>query len=54
MTETVLRVENLRKEFGDVVPLKNISLEVKRGEIIAIIGGSGTGKSTFLRTLNLL
>ena len=54
MSDVILRVENLRKEFGDVVPLKNISLEVKRGEIITIIGGSGTGKSTFLRTLNLL
>ena len=54
MNEIILRTENLRKEFGNVVPLKNISLDVKRGEIIAIIGGSGTGKSTFLRTLNLL
>ena len=54
MSEIILRVENLRKEFGELSVLKNISLEVKRGEIIAIIGGSGTGKSTFLRTLNLL
>ena len=54
MSEIILHVENLRKEFGNVVPLKNINLEVKRGEIIAIIGGSGTGKSTFLRMLNLL
>ena len=54
MSEIILCVENLRKEYGEVVPLKNISLEVKRGEIISIIGGSGTGKSTFLRMLNLL
>ena len=54
MSEIILRVENLRKEYGEVVPLKNISLEVKRGEIISIIGGSGTGKTTFLRMINLL
>ena len=54
MSEIILRIENLRKEYGNVVPLKNISLEVRRGEIISIIGGSGTGKSTFLRMLNLL
>ena len=54
MSEIILRVENLRKEYGEVVPIKNISLEVKRGEVISIIGGSGTGKSTFLRMINLL
>ena len=48
----ILRVENLRKEYGEVVPLKNINLEVRRGEVISIIGGSGTGKSTSLRMLN--
>ena len=54
MSEIILRVENLRKEYGEVIPLKNINLEVKRGEIISIIGGSGMGKTTFLRMLNLL
>ena len=54
MSEIILRIENLRKEYGEVVPLKNISLEVQRGEVISIIGGSGTGKSTFLRMINLL
>jgi polar amino acid transport system ATP-binding protein len=54
MSEIILKIENLRKEYGEVVPIKNINLEVQRGEIISIIGGSGTGKSTFLRMLNLL
>lgn len=55
MNEKILRTENLRKEFSaEVVPIKNLSLEVRRGEVISIIGGSGTGKSTFLRMINLL
>ena len=54
MSKIILRVENLRKEYGSVVPLKNVNLEVRRGERIAIIGESGTGKSTFLRMINLL
>ncbi|MBR0261516.1 MAG: amino acid ABC transporter ATP-binding protein [Selenomonadaceae bacterium] len=54
MNEIILRIENLRKEYGEVIPLKNINLEVRRGEIISIIGGSGTGKTTFIRMINLL
>lgn len=55
MSEKILRIENLRKEYRvEVVPIKNLSLEVHRGEVISIIGSSGTGKSTFLRMINLL
>jgi polar amino acid transport system ATP-binding protein len=50
----MIRVSNLSKRFGDLVVLKNITTEIKKGEIISIIGPSGTGKSTFLRCLNLL
>jgi polar amino acid transport system ATP-binding protein len=50
----MIQVEHLSKRFGDLVVLKDISIEIKTGEVIAIIGPSGTGKSTFLRCLNLL
>ena len=50
----MIRVNNLSKHFGDLVVLKEITTTIKKGEIISIIGPSGTGKSTFLRCLNLL
>ena len=50
----ILKVEGLKKVFGDHVVLENINTTVKKGEVIAIIGPSGCGKSTFLRSLNLL
>jgi ABC-type polar amino acid transport system ATPase subunit len=50
----MIKVENLSKKYGDLVVLKNISTEIKKGEVVSIIGPSGTGKSTFLRCLNLL
>ena len=52
--ETLIKVENLQKKFGETEVLKGINIEIKRGEVIVIIGPSGCGKSTFLRTLNLL
>ena len=45
---------NLDKSFGNVKVLKNINLEIKKGEIVVIIGPSGSGKSTLLRCMNLL
>mgnify|MGYP002757829718 FL=1 len=54
MTENVVTIENLSKSFGNHTVLQDINLEVKDKEIVAIIGPSGTGKSTFLRTLNYL
>jgi len=50
----MIRVEHLSKHFGDLVVLKDINCEINKGEIITVIGPSGTGKSTFLRCLNLL
>lgn len=52
--ETLIKVENLQKSFGKIEVLKGINTEINRGEVICIIGASGSGKSTFLRCLNLL
>ncbi len=52
--ETLIKVEKLVKNFGKIEVLKGIDTEIKRGEVVVIIGASGSGKSTFLRTLNLL
>jgi polar amino acid transport system ATP-binding protein len=52
--EVLLKINHLHKEYGDKVILKDISLEVKKGEVIVVIGPSGCGKSTLLRCLNAL
>ena len=52
--EILIKVENLEKSFNKHEVLKGISTEIKRGEVVCIIGASGSGKSTFLRCLNLL
>ncbi len=52
--EALLEVEHLHKAYGEKVVLEDISLTVKRGEVVVIIGPSGCGKSTFLRCLNAL
>lgn len=54
MSTPILSVCNLAKYFGANKVLKDINLEVKKGDVISIIGPSGSGKSTFLRCLNLL
>ncbi len=51
---SVISVNSLEKRFGDNVILKNITTNVEKGEVISIIGPSGTGKSTFLRAINFL
>ena len=52
--EAALRVEDLHKSFGDLEVLRGISLTADEGDVISILGSSGSGKSTFLRCLNLL
>jgi ABC-type polar amino acid transport system ATPase subunit len=50
----VIRICNLKKNFGELQVLKGIDIHVKKGEVVVVIGPSGSGKSTFLRCLNLL
>ena len=50
----MIRVEHLSKKFGDLTVLSDVNIHIKKGEVISVIGPSGTGKSTFLRCLNLL
>ncbi|MBE5907723.1 MAG: amino acid ABC transporter ATP-binding protein [Lachnospiraceae bacterium] len=52
MSETILKIDHLQKQFDSHVILKDVSLSVKKGEVIVIIGPSGCGKSTFLRCIN--
>ena len=52
--DTLIRVEDLHKDFGSLKVLKGITDHVDKGEVVSVIGPSGGGKSTFLRCLNLL
>jgi polar amino acid transport system ATP-binding protein len=52
--EMALSAADIRKSFGSLEVLKGVSLTVERGEVVTLIGSSGSGKSTFLRCLNLL
>lgn len=54
MSEIILQLNHLAKNFGDNKVLKDISMTVEKGEVISIIGSSGSGKSTMLRCVNLL
>ena len=53
-TSNLIRVSHLKKSYGDLEILRDINVDIHRGEVISIIGPSGTGKSTFMRCLNLL
>lgn len=52
--DVLIRVNNLQKSFGDVQVLKGINAEIRKGDVMVVIGASGSGKSTFLRCLNRL
>jgi len=49
-----IKIENLKKDYGDIHALQDISVEIHTGEVLVVIGPSGCGKSTFLRCINLL
>ena len=50
----MIRIEHLRKEYPNVTPLKDVNVTINKGDVISIIGPSGTGKSTLIRCINLL
>ena len=52
--EPILRIENLRKSFGDTEVLRDVSFDVTKGEVVVVLGPSGSGKSTMLRCINRL
>lgn len=51
---SILKVENIKKSFGNIEVLKDISFSLEKGEVLSIIGSSGSGKTTLLRCLNFL
>lgn len=54
METNAIEISNLHKRFGPLDVLKGVSLTAKQGDVVSIIGGSGSGKSTFLRCINFL
>lgn len=50
----MITLQNVRKSYGDVTPLKDVSTTIHDGEVISVIGPSGTGKSTLIRTISML
>ena len=54
MAEAMVRLQGIRKRFGQLEVLKGVDLDVGKGEVVCILGPSGSGKSTFLRCVNLL
>ena len=54
MSESMVSIQHLEKAFGDNVVLRDVNIEIKKGEVVVVLGPSGSGKSTMLRCINLL
>ncbi len=52
MSDMMLKVDNINVYYGQIHTLKDVSIEVKKGEIVALIGANGAGKTTTLRTIS--
>lgn len=52
--QPIVRIQGLKKSYGDLEVLKGVDLDIKRGEVVVVLGPSGSGKSTMLRCINLL
>ena len=50
----MIKIEHLKKQYPNVTPLKDVNVEIHDGDVISVIGPSGTGKSTLLRCINQL
>ncbi len=53
-TDSMVSIQHLSKSFGDTVVLRDVNVDVKKGEVVVVLGPSGSGKSTMLRCINLL
>lgn len=54
MSDTIIKIENIKKSFGNKTIFQNVNLEIKKGEVVCLIGSSGAGKTTLLRCINFL
>ena len=54
MSEPMVSIQHLEKAFGDNVVLRDVNIDIQKGEVVVVLGPSGSGKSTMLRCINLL
>ena len=50
----MIKISHLQKKYPNVTPLNDVNVEIRKGDVISIIGPSGTGKSTLIRCINML